>query len=180
MCHSRVTMVTPTRTTSSTSMSYGQKSRKYQHYHQHQQTYSSPASSGKPSPHPSHAGSPSVRSSSRTPPASDQRPKPLCLSRSKHASGSASPKKITAARTHSSPMASTPRGAGSPQGCYPHQGSPQQGSSFAASKCFEPPTPSTLPKPPVTWCAPSTPPSFPQFDSDELSNHLKLLLKVQA
>jgi len=76
----------------------------------------------------------------------------------------------------------------------PNRGSP----CFAGSKCFEPPTPDSLPKPPTSWTptkpakkqlnfdcnsddviVPMTPPTT--ADAAEAANqHLRMLLNVQA
>jgi len=59
------------------------------------------------------------------------------------------------------------------------QGSPSL-SSFAGSKCYEPPSPSSLPKPPTVWFA-SEPDFRDTFDDLELiCTELKHLLKVEA
>jgi hypothetical protein len=62
---------------------------------------------------------------------------------------------------------------------------------YAGSKCYEPPTPNSLPKPPNAWMGatsgpmplfnmPQTPPSAIAAPyNDPLSQHLMLLLKVQ-
>lgn len=50
--------------------------------------------------------------------------------------------------------------------------------NFASSTCYQPPTPSSLPKPPMKWtsCQTIQPSHIPQ----DPSTHLKLLLNVQA
>lgn len=95
------------------------------------------------------------------------------------------PKKVSVTRCHLSPMlmphhglSCSPHGRGSPQ----RFGSPQLSSSFAASKCFEPPTPGSLPKPPTGWFN-SDAPDFRHQGSlaeADICTHLKLLLKVEA
>lgn len=95
------------------------------------------------------------------------------------------PKKVSVTRCHSSPMSvpnrrasGSPYGRGSPQ----RLGSPQPSSSFAASKCYEPPTPSSLPKPPTGWFSSAdTVSGFPRpLDEADICTHLKFLLKVEA
>jgi len=66
----------------------------------------------------------------------------------------------------------------------PSRGSP----CFAGSKCFEPPTPDCLPKPPTSWTPTKQSSSKKQLFNDdvitddvELANqHLKMLLNVHA
>jgi hypothetical protein len=68
-------------------------------------------------------------------------------------------------------------------------------SSFAGSKCFEPPTPSSLPKPPTNWFESSLSlkadrcteiPCFDACDEDkftldaDICSQLKFILKVAA
>ena len=54
---------------------------------------------------------------------------------------------------------------------------------FAGSKCFEPPTPDSLPKPPMSW-TPNKPPkpykAICTTDEEEANRTLRMLLKVQA
>lgn len=56
---------------------------------------------------------------------------------------------------------------------------------FAGSKCFEPPTPDSLPKPPTSW-TPTKPVAKKQLnfgttsDVEVANQHLKMLLNVQA
>jgi len=62
--------------------------------------------------------------------------------------------------------------------------SPSRGSPcFAGSKCFEPPTPDSLPKPPTSW-TPTKPAKKQLFlnstDEESANQHLKMLLNVQA
>jgi hypothetical protein len=101
-------------------------------------------------------------------------------------SATPTPKKVSVARCHSSPMTmparatSSPQGRGSGYGSPNRYGSPQLASSFAGSKCFEPPTPSSLPKPPTDWfAAAESRDRFTDFSLD-LANQLKFLLKVEA
>jgi hypothetical protein len=80
---------------------------------------------------------------------------------------------------------SSPQGRGSGYGSPNRYGSPQLASSFAGSKCFEPPTPSSLPKPPTDWFAAGNRDIFTDDDresdfSRDLTNQLKFLLKVEA
>jgi len=63
----------------------------------------------------------------------------------------------------------------------PSRGSP----CFAGSKCFEPPTPDSLPKPPTSWTP--TKPAKKQLnfggsksDAEAANQHLRMLLNVQA
>lgn len=114
------------------------------------------------------------------------------------------PKKSSVARCHSSPMSmparqtSSPQGRGSGYGSPLRYGSPQLSSSFAGSKCFEPPTPSSLPKPPTDWFASTVSDGhrcteIRRFDVDyeevklstfdldaDICTQLKFLLKVAA
>jgi hypothetical protein len=77
------------------------------------------------------------------------------------------------------------------QSCHTPRASPARASqtpsprAFAGSKCYEPPTPQSLPKPPSTWMqmASSSPAvtiqsSTPAVADDPISQHLRLLLKV--
>jgi len=107
------------------------------------------------------------------------------------------PKKMSVARSHSSPMTMPARSTSSPQhgrgsghGSPNRFGSPQPSSSFAGSKCFEPPTPSSLPKPPTDWFAAAARAAnercseeklfSPSLASEDLCTQLKFLLKVEA
>lgn len=51
--------------------------------------------------------------------------------------------------------------------------------NFASSTCYQPPTPSSLPKPPLKWTVSQTTPP-PYVVSEDPTAHLKLLLNVQA
>jgi len=74
---------------------------------------------------------------------------------------------------------------------FSHSGAstPSRGSPcFAGSKCFEPPTPDSLPKPPTSW-TPTKPASKKQLnfgaaclpsDAEAANQHLRMLLNVQA
>jgi len=117
-------------------------------------------------------------------------PSPTGFSKGKQGKGrgypaTPTPKKVSVTRCHSSPVSVPPRGPStSPHGRgSPHRyGSPQPSSSFAASKCFEPPTPSSLPKPPTGWFnSASAEFRYPSLGTEaDITNHLKLLLKVEA
>lgn len=79
----------------------------------------------------------------------------------------------------SSSRSSPPRSTISPSRSSPN--------NFASSQCYQPPTPSSLPKPPVAWTASDC---SPENSKSKLSKsqtmvadptaHLKLLLNVQA
>ena len=74
----------------------------------------------------------------------------------------------------SSPRSSPPRSTVSPSRSSP--------SNFASSTCYQPPTPSSLPKPPVAWTAPSCQMSLnsgPALTTADPTAHLKLLLNVR-
>lgn len=94
--------------------------------------------------------------------------------------GTPTPKKVSVTRSHSSPMAMPTRATSSPQGRGSGYGSPQPSTSFAGSKCFEPPMASSLPKPPSDWFnSVRDENSCDQIDSD-ICQQLMFLLKVHA
>jgi len=93
------------------------------------------------------------------------------------------------------PKPTSTKGYQSPQQHRNKPASPSLRSSpcFAMSKCYEPPTPDSLPKPPTSWhTAPAAqlPPSRKQLFTDDIDDsapelraanqHLKMLLNVQA
>jgi hypothetical protein len=121
-----------------------------------------------------------------------------------HSHTHTAPKNIPAQKNNNLTMRSAPT---TPSG-YAQLGRMNRHSStpspkcFASSKCFEPPTPDSLPKPPVNWTVADTHTSFAAFaaaltacspkrlEEEEIlyeeqhtmdaAQHLKLLLKVQA
>jgi hypothetical protein len=84
---------------------------------------------------------------------------------------SSSPMSTSSSRSSPNSLRSSPtRSTVSPSRSSPN--------NFASSTCYQPPTPSSLPKPPMEWtcCQTIQPPTL----THDPSTHLKLLLNVQA
>jgi len=100
-------------------------------------------------------------------------PPPPASKQAKHHHGHHSPHQPTTYTNNSNYQQYTSHSGAS----TPSRGSP----CFAGSKCFEPPTPDSLPKPPTSWTP--TKPAKKQLnfgDTEAANQHLRMLLNVQA
>ena len=100
-------------------------------------------------------------------------PKPILNNKNNsHARQLPNSLRCSPASSRSSPSSfrsSPPRSTTSPSRSSPN--------NFASSTCYQPPTPSSLPKPPTHWTCHPASPAQPATDP---STHLKLLLNLQA